>query len=124
VVRDAVSGDLLLAVHTGNLDLFDGAVFREANVLGFGLSLSEICTRFDPKFGCTSKGGYLTQLAAEITAGEETGSVRISSGETGIVTIDRRDFNLWLGRARRVQTDDTAGCVDFVPDHILHLAVW
>jgi hypothetical protein len=39
-VRDAVSRELLLALHRGNLELFDGAVFRESNALGFGFSVS------------------------------------------------------------------------------------
>ena len=124
VIRDAGSRELLLAIHVGNLELFDGDVFRESKALGFGFSLSETCQRYDPQIGCTSKGGYVTELAIEVNAGEGAGSVRISSGEMHTITVDGREHSVWLGGARRVQTSDTVGCGESAPSGGLGMAVW
>jgi hypothetical protein len=115
VVRDTGARELLFALHVGDLSLFDEAVFRESNALGFGFSLSEVCTRFDPKIGCTSKGGHVTEFAMDVNAGDDAGSIRIFSGETRTITVGRREVRIWLGGARRSTTDDTVGCVDWVP---------
>jgi hypothetical protein len=124
VARDAASRDLLLALHRGNLELFDGDVFGESKALGFGFSLSEICQRFEPKYECTSKGAHLTLLAIDVNSGEDAESIRISAGETRTINIGGREHGVWLSGAMRIKIEDYVGCTDFVPDDALNLAVW
>jgi hypothetical protein len=125
VVRDAGSRELLLALHMGDLELFGAGFFRESKALGFGFSLSELCTRFDPQFGCTPKGGYVTELAIDVNGGDDGGSIRIFSGETRTITVGGREHSVFLSGARRTQTDDTVGCMEFAPGNGgLGMAVW
>jgi hypothetical protein len=67
---------------------------------------------------------YVTELAIDVNAGDD-GGIRIFSGETRTIAVGGREHRVWLAGARRIQTDDTVGYVDWAPGNGgLGLAVW